>query len=322
MQKNSLKGYDEEKKTGSIRHIVAREIGGKFIVTLVTTTKTLRGLSAFVESLSALFPEFSLYLNINVKDTNVIFGEEFILVHGMGFFDAEEQGIRYEAGPVTFLQVNENVRGKLYSAAKAAVAQEGDEVVVDAYSGGGLLTAMLAKVCKRVYGIEIEEEAVRCADSLKAKNGLENMTNICGRVEDKIEGVLQAEKGEKLRLILDPPRAGIARSVLNAILQSGIPKIAIISCNPATLARDVGILTGSLIEQDGALVKNPAYASVNLSKTDDSSMSEEVSKEEDNCPQHENQGTLNGFYQIEVIQPFDMFPETRHVETLVSLSRK
>jgi tRNA/tmRNA/rRNA uracil-C5-methylase (TrmA/RlmC/RlmD family) len=220
------------------------------------------------------------------------------------------------------LQVNENVRGKLYAAAKAAVAQEGDEVVVDAYSGGGLLTAMLAKVCKRVYGIEIEEEAVRCADSLKAKNGLENMTNICGRVEDKLEGVLQAEKGEKLRLILDPPRAGIARSVLNAILQSGIPKIAIISCNPATLARDVGILTGSLIEQDGALVKNPAYASFNAPKTDDRPKLDISSKKEDIASQVESKESLNGFYQIESIQPFDMFPETRHVETLVVLSKK
>lgn len=161
-----------------------------------------------------------------------------------GYFEAEEQGIRYEAGPVTFLQVNENVRAKLYEAALKAVVSTGDEVVVDAYSGGGLLTAMLAKSCKRAYGIELEAEAVKCADALKEKNGLSNMTNICGYVEEKLQGVLEKEQGEEIRLILDPPRAGIARIVVRAILESGISKIAIISCNPATLARDLGPFDG------------------------------------------------------------------------------
>ena len=96
--------------------------------------------------------------------------------------------------------------------------------------------------------------------------------------------------------MLDPPRAGIARSVLKAVLASDIPEIAVISCNPATLARDVGILTGGLIEKDGELVKNPDF-----------------------------QGTeegVNGYYRIRSVQPFDMFPQTKHVETLVCLSKK
>lgn len=145
-------------------------------------------------------------------ENDVVFGEQFILEHGPGYFEAEEQGIRYEAGPVTFLQVNENVRAKLYEAALKAVVSTGDEVVVDAYSGGGLLTAMLAKSCKRVYGIELEAEAVKCADALKEKNGLSNMTNICGYVEEKLQGVLEKEQGEEIRLILDPPRAGTRAS--------------------------------------------------------------------------------------------------------------
>ena len=172
-------------------------------------------------------------------------------------------------------------------------------MVVDAYSGGGLLTAMIAKKAKRVYGIELEAEASRCADALKEKNGLKNMTNICGYVEEKLSGVLEREKGEKLRLILDPPRAGIARSVVKALLQSGIPKLTIISCNPATLARDLGILTGRLIENEkNELVKNPAYIGIADGET------------------------LVGYYEIERIQPYDMFPQTKHVETLVLLCRK
>ena len=239
-----------------------------------------------------------IYLNFNDEDTNVIFGKEFQLVHGMGFFETEEQGIRYEAGPQTFLQVNENVRAKLYRDALKTVCADGDEVVIDAYSGGGLLTAMIAKKAKRVYGIELEPEASRCADSLKEKNGLDNMTNICGYVEEKLPSVLKKEKDEQLRLILDPPRAGIARSVLKALLESGIPKLTLISCNPATLARDLGILTGRLIEKDGELVKNPAYGNVEAGET------------------------LEGYYAVERVQPFDMFPQTKHVETLIVLCRK
>ena len=298
MTECAIKGYDEENKSGAVRHIVAREIGGKYIVTLVTAKRELPNLPYLIGLLSEALGEFTLYLNFNEEDTNVIFGKEFQLVHGRGIFEAEEQGIVYEAGPATFLQVNEGVRSKLYKDALKTVCETGDEVVIDAYSGGGLLTAMIAKKAKRVYGIELEAEAVRCADSLKDKNGLENMTNICGYVEEKLPGVLEKEKGETVRLILDPPRAGIARSVVKALVESGIPKLTIISCNPATLARDLGILTGRLIEVNGELVKNPAYEGVAEGEV------------------------LEGYYCIEKIQPYDMFPHTKHVETLIVLQRK
>ncbi len=299
MSECAVKGYDEVSQTGSIRHIVAREIGGKFIVTLVSAEKDIPNAPYLIGLLSEIFACFTLYLNVNAEETNVIFGKEFRLLHGEGVFDAVEQGIRYEAGPVTFLQVNENVRSKLYKDALRTVCEDGDEVVIDAYSGGGLLTALLAQKAKRVYGIELEQEASRCADSLKAKNGLENMTNICGYVEERLPVVLEKEKGEKVRLILDPPRAGIARSVLEALLKSGIPKLTIISCNPSTLARDLGILTGRLqASEKGELLKNPAYSGLAEGET------------------------LSGYYEVEKIQPYDMFPQTKWVETLVVLSRK
>ena len=298
MTECAVKGYDEENKTGAVRHIVAREIGGKYIITLVTAKKNLPSLPYLAELLSQVFKTFSLYININAEDTNIIFGKEFQLVHGTGFFQAEEQGIVYEAGPMTFLQVNENVRTKLYKDVLKKVVVDGDEVVVDAYSGGGLLTAMIAKKAKRVYGIELEKEASRCADSLKQMNNLTNMTNICGYVEEELSAVLEKEKGEKVRLVLDPPRAGIARSVVKALLASGIPQLVLVSCNPATLARDLGLLSGRLIEKDGELVKNPAYDGVAAGET------------------------LPGYYAIDQIQPYDMFPQTKHVETLVCLSKQ
>ena len=111
-------------------------------------------------------------------------------------------------------------------------------------------------------------------------------------------GLPQISASGLLLYLVDPPRAGIARSVVKALLSSGIPKLTLISCNPATLARDLGILTGRLIENDkGELIKNPAYEG--LSETE----------------------TLEGYYQIERVQPYDMFPQTKHVETLVCLTK-
>ena len=328
MEECAVKGYDEETKKGSIRHIVVREIAGKFIVVLVSATEELPNLAHFESLLGEIFPVFTLWLNVNDKDTNVIFGEKFILKSGPGFFEGEECGVRYEAGPSTFVQVNAGVRAKLYEAVVRGIVPDGDEVVVDGYSGGGLLTAMLARACRRAYGIELEEEAVRCADSLREKNGIPNMINLCGRVEEKLSGALDKEKGEKLRLVLDPPRAGITRSVLKSVLESGIERIAIVSCNPATLARDLGILTGSLIEREGELVKNPAYAEAKAAAESAASAQTEGAGESRALLSDEtesfsgNFGGLKGYYHIERIQPFDMFPQTRHVETLVMLERK
>ncbi len=281
-------GYDENKKVGSIRHIVVRDLGGKFIVAVVSRTKKLKFVDALIEKLKGIFKTFTLILNVNDRDTNVVFGDTFITLYGNGFFEAEECGVTYEAGAQTFVQVNGDIREKLYNAAINAVAATGNEVVVDCYSGAGLLTAMVAKTAKRVYGIELSSEASYCANQLKAKNGIENMFNICGKVEEQLQGVLEREKGEKISLILDPPRAGIHRSALRAIEQSGIDKLVLISCNPATLARDLGILCGTLIENEkGELVK----------------------------------GNGNGAYKIESVQPFDMFSQTKHVETLVVLRK-
>ncbi len=288
IRENGIKGYDEVNKTGSLRHIVVRDMGGKFIVAVVSRDDKLKNQSALIEKLKKVFSTFTLVLNINDKDTNVIFGDAFKTLYGDGFFDATEGGITFEAGAQTFVQINGDVRAKLYERALKEVAATGEEVVVDCYSGAGLLTAMVAKQAKRVYGIELSKEASLCADKLKAKNNLQNMYNICGKVEEELPHVLDEEKNEQVSLILDPPRAGIHKSVVQALIKSGIKKLVLISCNPATLARDLGLLTGSLIEDEkGQLIK----------------------------------GNGKGAYKIKTIIPYDMFPQTKHVETLVCLNK-
>lgn len=278
-------GYDEQTKTGEMRRFVAREVGGRFIFALVCTKKI--DCAPLVGILKKKFKNFTLVLNINDGDGNAVFGNKQYCVCGDGFFGTEEFGISYTAGARTFLQVNDAVRGKLYSAVLAEAEQSA--TAIDLYSGGGLLTAMLAKKCGRAFGIEVEKEATRCADELKEKNALEgSMFNICGRVEDRIGEVLSKTQGKKI-IVCDPPRKGMDRSAVRAVMGSGADKIVLISCNPATLARDLGLLTGTVVERDGQLVKSEKADSA---------------------------------YRIEKIVPFDMFPQTRHVETLVVLSHK
>ena len=287
MEKCGLDGYDEVTHEGQLRHIVVRQLGKKFLITLVTAVRELKGIDYFLFLLDDIFPAYSFFLNFNDRDTNVVFGEEFQLLKGPGVYERTEGGITYEAGANTFLQVNEGVRGKLYSRAVAFAGE--NETVIDCYAGGGLMTAMFAKKCKKAYGIEVVEEAHRMADRLKERNGLPGMENLCGKVESVLPALLEKER--EATVVLDPPRAGVERSVLKALIASDVQKLIMISCNPATLARDLGVLTGTLRETEkGELVRA--------------------------------QGEEGGAFEIASVQPFDMFPQTKWVETLVLLQRK
>lgn len=272
-------------KNGALRHIVVREVGGKFVIALVSAK--MIDVAPLISLLGPVFGEFTFLLNINASDTNVIFGKEWHICRGDGFIEAEDNGVKFTVGANTFIQVNDAVREKLYSRILGEVSS--DSVAIDLYSGGGMLTAMLAKKCGRAYGIEIVEEASRCADELKDMNGLEGkMFNICGAVESNL-GIIAKGAGERGVIVCDPPRKGMERSVVKEIARSGAGKIILVSCNPATLARDLGLLTGTLKEGEGGLYK----------------CSEPVSD-----------------YEILLVTPFDMFPQTKHVETLVVLRKK
>ena len=172
------------------------------------------------------------------------------------------------------------------------------------------------------------------------------MTNICGDAAAEVPAIMDRERalwqkesageavssphgyGEKVALILDPPRAGVARSVLQAILKSGIERFVMISCNPATLARDLGILTGTLREENGVLVKVPAAETGETTGKEsgkffdceltDGELPDGAEKLTDGAGERE----ITAYYKIESVEPFDMFPQTKHVETLVVLSHK
>ena len=290
-----VRAYDERTGQGVLRHIVVRDVDGKFLVTAVTATDTLPQPDRLVALLSKKFKTFSLWQNIHDGSGNGVFGRTFRLLYGKGRYASHEFGIHFEVGPNTFVQVNRGVCRKLYERTVRLALDSGAKVVIDAHSGCGLLTAMFARQVGKAYGIEVVPEASACADSLIEPNRLEGkLFNICGRVEEELPVLLQKVDPQEAFLVIDPPRKGIDRATLRAILASGIPQVAMISCNPSTLARDLGILTGSLVDTEEGLKKDPNYAP----------------------------GGKPGHYEIRSVLPLDMFPQTKWVETLVLLSHK
>ncbi len=288
MSDASVEGYDESVQRGIVRHLVVREIQGKFVITLVCTK--LINIEGFAQELDKVFDMYTLLLNVNKQDTNVIFSNEWHICRGKGFFTAEEDGIVYKAGAESFLQINDEIRKKLYDYVLDEAADK-NAVAIDLYSGAGMLTAQLCKKCQKAVGIEMNEEAHMCAEELKMLNGLdEKMENICGKVEDKIGEVMSSTEGKKRVVICDPPRKGMERSVIHALLESFPEKIILISCSPATLARDMGLLCGALKEGETGLYKD------------------------------ENANTRE-YYEVESVTPFDMFPQTKHVETVCVLTK-
>lgn len=286
-------GYNEFDNSGELREITVKEVKGKLIITAVVLDKKIRGIDRLIDIINEVvkYP-FSLFINVNRTNTNVIYGEEFQCVHGVPFYSNEMLGIKYKTGVQSFMQVNDQVCAKLYSTVRDTVLADENTTVIDAYSGAGLMTAILAKTAKKAIGVEIVKEAVEVANKLAEQNNLsDKITNYLGRCEDVLPSLIEKEKQENANVcvVLDPPRKGCDVKVLNAILKSDIDKIVYVSCLPSTLARDVGLLVGSLEVVNGEIkrVENPNYR-----------------------------------YNVEFVKPFDMFSQTKHVETLVCLTRR
>lgn len=288
----NIKGYNYQTNTGFAREIVVKQVNNSLIITLVTTSKIIKGKERLIEILKEnLSYNFSLYINVNNTTSNVIFGNEFYLLFGEPEYIGEMNGIKYPIGVRSFMQVNTDVCKKLYSKVNEFICADKDTIVLDAYSGAGLMTALLAKDAKKAIGIEIVKEATECANDLKNKNGLQDkIINYNGKCEEIMPDIIPklSENNSKIALVLDPPRKGCDIKVIESILKCDIDRIVYVSCLPQSLARDVGILVGSLKYENG-----------------------EIKRVENYTPK----------YKIASIQPFDMFPQTKHIETVVCLER-
>lgn len=249
-ERHSLTAYDEISGEGLLRHLVARYIDGVLAVTVVINGDVLPHGEELAGVLSEAFEGCSLYYSVNKKDTNVIMGGTVVPVK-IGRTKVNVDGITVELNPYSFFQVNDGVRAKLYDRVMQEVTPDANSIVVDAYAGVGLLGASMAKRGAKVYNIEIVKEAVEDGKRLCRTNcpGAQ-VEYICGDAGREIKPLLEGIKygitdTQKLYIILDPPRKGVSREVVTALNECAckVPfKLIYVSCNPATLARDMALL--------------------------------------------------------------------------------
>ena len=245
MKEIRVEPYDEDKRTGVIRHILIRTSFYKkqVMVVLVTNVNSFPGQRNFVNALIAKHPEITTVVqNINKRDTNVILGNYENILYGKGFIEDSLLGINYQISSKSFYQINPLQTEKLYKTAIEAAKITRDDVVFDAYTGIGTIALLAAKHAKHVIGVEIVYQAIRDAARNAKHNGIDNVEFHAGDVTDYVEQ-MRASKQKIDVVFLDPPRKGAEERFLQSVLALEPKRIVYISCEPETLARDLKILS-------------------------------------------------------------------------------
>ncbi|PRY82881.1 23S rRNA (uracil(1939)-C(5))-methyltransferase RlmD [Alkalibacterium olivapovliticus] len=244
MRKYSVKPYNEKDNTGNLRHILVRRgyHTGEMMITLVTRTPKLFPHSKIVPDILEALPEVvSIIQNVNPKKTNVILGQEVIVLHGEDKYQDKLLNHTFEISHRSFFQVNTAQAEILYSKVLDFAELTGEETVIDAYCGIGTITLALAEKAKQVYGIELIEPAVLDARRNAELNGIENVTYQVGAAEDVMLD-WSKEGREADLLVVDPPRKGLEGQFIDAVIKMQPKKMVYVSCNPSTLARDLALL--------------------------------------------------------------------------------
>lgn len=245
IKKYDISVYDENTGKGLIRHIVTRKgfRTGEVMVCIVINGDNLLCDKALVEMLVKNVDNLkSVALNINKKKTNVILGDKNIVIYGEEAIYDYIGDFRFKISPFSFFQVNPVQTEILYSKALEYANLKGDETVIDAYCGIGTISLFLSKMAKKVYGVEIIPQAIENAKENARLNGVENVEFIVGESEIVIPGLYR--KGIKADVIIvDPPRKGCDVRLLEVIAQMSPERVVYVSCNPATLARDLKYLS-------------------------------------------------------------------------------
>ncbi|MCR5649629.1 MAG: 23S rRNA (uracil(1939)-C(5))-methyltransferase RlmD [Lachnospiraceae bacterium] len=250
MKEKGISAYDEETRVGLIRHLVLRKAfaTGEIMLVLVLTSESIPYEEEIIKILSAAGNVKTIVLNINREDTNVILGRENRIIYGKGYITDTLCGLNYRISPLSFYQVNPYIAAKLYETALEFAGLTGNETVWDVCCGIGTITLFLAGHCKKIRGIEIIEDAINDAKVNAELNGIDNADFIVGAAEDILPKLTKANEDKPDVIILDPPRSGMERTALDAVIKAEPKRIVYVSCDPATLARDVKILSDSCYE--------------------------------------------------------------------------
>jgi len=244
MKEYKIPPYDEDKRTGIVRHVMGR-VGvhtGEIMVCLVTARETVPHLKELVKMLKSAIPGIkSVVQNVNTRSTNVILGEKTKLIAGELTIKDKIGPLKFNISAQSFFQVNSEQAEKLYNTALDFAALKGKETVVDLYCGTGTITLFMAQKAKQVLGIEIVPSAIRDAKKNARANHIDNADFLLGDAAAEMPR-LAAEGLRPDVVILDPPRAGCEEKVLAAIVKVRPGRVVYVSCNPATLARDLEYL--------------------------------------------------------------------------------
>ena len=271
MKENKIEPYNEDLRTGILRHILIRRAEKETMLVLITNVNSFPGRNNFILSIRKKLPEITTIVqNINPRHTNVILGDKENVLYGKGYIVDTLCNITFKISPKSFYQINKQQCEKLYKKAIELANLTGKENVLDAYCGIGTIGMIASLKAKNVYGVEIIKDAIKDAKMNARINHIENCHFYCADAQD----FMRKYDGEKIDVVfIDPPRKGCSESFLQSLIRFKPKRIVYISCNPETQVRDVSLL-------------------------------------------------VNKGYTFQDVYPFDMFPQSFHVETIVLLCLK
>lgn len=273
--KKGISIYNEKTRKGLVRHIVTK-IGVKteeIMCVIVINGKEIPYENELVDEIINKFPEVkTIVKNINKKNTNVILGKENINLYGNGYIKDKLGNFTFKISPQSFYQVNPIQAEKLYNIGVEAASIIKNDTVFDLYCGIGTISIFMAQYAKKVYGVEIVEQAIEDAKENAKINNIKNTEFIAGDTENILDDLINNKKIIPDIIMLDPPRKGLDNKSIENILKIKPNRVIYISCNPATMVRDLA--------------------------------------------------KFESIYDINKIQPVDMFPYTSHIETVTVLTLK
>lgn len=249
MEKYHVSAYDEKTGKGLVRHVLIRcgFTSKEKMVCLIINGKSLPHSEKLVEALRKIDGMTSISINCNTGRTNVILGRKTVVLWGQEYITDQIGEISYEISPVSFYQVNPVQTEKLYGLALEYADLHGEETVWDLYCGIGTISLFLAQKAKQVYGVEIIPQAIENAKRNAVKNGIENAEFFVGKSEEVLPEFYEKEAaaGRKAHadvIVVDPPRKGCDEKLLETIVKMAPDRVVYVSCDSATLARDLKIL--------------------------------------------------------------------------------
>lgn len=237
-----IRPYNFRDGSGVLRYAHARCVDNKLQLTLVVTTDNFAGRDWLYHALSQNFSEVSFYLNINRRTDHAVFDKYFKFVKGARFLTFTMAGVKVSISPSSFLQVNLSIAEKMYKKALEELSKEDADTILDLYSGCGITSIMFAKKFKTVLSVEEVSSAVDNAKYMAKLNDVKNIRHIEGKCENSIGAI---SRNENCVVFVDPARAGMEKSVIDALMKLNSNRIVYMSCNPETCLRDIKIiLTG------------------------------------------------------------------------------